>query len=297
MLFAAAFLKIEKSDWLRLKQAVRPDYLNDLDKLAKLKFAEEFAVKDYSKNYRLTAERLLLRTGANIRFNEFIFLNILAIMGAGYIAQATFKNPLITLVALYIGYKLPFVILEYMARRKQEEIDEHMEAVLTQIGNVYGTIGSLEKAIEEAIPSMPSPLREEFQKTLADMKVAGMTLAEALMSLSVRLNNKDFDFWVKIALLATEIGGETRELMLQIPDTIRERKSLRDELFTELSGLKFQGWILFSGTPLIFLLYKLMRPDFAMILTDTMTGKVVTTIVAVICIGSLWLIEKISKPV
>lgn len=297
LIMTLVLIGIKKDDLVKIKKAVRPDYITDLDKVARKKFFKEFASKEYSKNYKNDAERLLLRTGVNIRLNEFIFLNLLTVLVSGYLAHISFNNPLITLVALYIGYKLPFVILEYIAKKKQEEIDEHIEAVLTQIGNVYGTIGSLEKSIEESISSMPSPLKEEFQKALSDMKVAGMTLEEALASLSVRLNNRDFDFWVKIALLATEIGGETRELMLQIPETIRERKALRDELFTELAGLKFQGWILFLGTPIIFILYKFTRPDFASILTDTMVGKFMTTIIAIICIFSLWLIEKISKPV
>lgn len=297
LIITLAVIGIDKNDLLKFKKTIRPDYITDLDKVAKKKFFDEFAAKEYSKNYKNDVERLLARTGVNIRLNEFMFLNLLTVLVAAYLAHTSFNNPLITVVALYIGYKLPFVILEYIAKKKQEEIDEHIEAVLTQIGNVYGTIGSLEKSIEESISSMPSPLKEEFQKTLSDMKVAGMTLEEALVNLSVRLNNRDFDFWVKIALLATEIGGETRELMLQIPETIRERKSLRDELFTELAGLKFQGWILFMGTPIIFILYKFTRPDFASILTHTMAGKIMTTIIAVICIFSLWLIEKISKPV
>ena len=165
-------MDFDKDDLSRFKKAVRPDYLSDLDMIAKKKFFDEFAVKDYSHNYKLNAERLLLRTGVNIRFQEFVLLNIVIIIGLGYLGHSTFNNPLISVVSLYIGYRLPFVILEYIARKKQEEIDENIEAVLTQIGNVYGTIGSLEKSIEESISSMPSPLKEEFRKTIADIKVA-----------------------------------------------------------------------------------------------------------------------------
>jgi tight adherence protein B len=290
-------LKIDRGDFKNLKKIVRPEYISDLELIAKKKYFEQLSSREYSKNYRLKAERLLLRTGVNIRFKEFVLLNIAVAVGVVVLAQLLFNNPLITLIALYVGYKLPFLILEYLARKNQEEIDEHIDQVLAQIGNIFGTIGSLEKSIEETIGTMPSPLKEEFAKTISDMKVAGLTLGEALQSLAVRLNNKDFDFWVKISLLTTEIGGETRELMLQIPETIRERKSLRDELSTELSGTKFQGWILFAGTPILFLIYKIMRPDFASILTDTLAGKIITSFVALVCILSLWLIEKISKPV
>jgi len=48
-------MDFDKDDLSRFKKAVRPDYLSDLDMIAKKKFFDEFAVKDYSHNYKLNA--------------------------------------------------------------------------------------------------------------------------------------------------------------------------------------------------------------------------------------------------
>lgn len=297
LIITIAFINPGKADFLKLKNSIRPDYIRDFEKVAKKKYIEQFGTETSLENYKNNVEIVILRSGINIKFYEFILINIISILVVTYIVHIIFNNPLITLVFVYIGYKLPFVVFEYVAKKKQEEIDKHIEGVLTQISAIYGTVGTLEQCIEKSIPTMPSPVKELFEQAMTDMKIAGRDLSDTLENLAIRINNKDFDFWVKIALIAVDIGGETRKLMLQIPETIRERKNLRDELETELSGLKFQGWILFSGTPLIFLTYKILRPDFASVLTDTFAGKVTTTVIAIICILSLWLINKLSRPV
>ncbi|HEX3030622.1 MAG TPA: hypothetical protein VHS59_00035, partial [Bacillota bacterium] len=142
-----------------------------------------------------------------------------------------------------------------------------------------------------------SPLKDEFLQMLSDMRMAGMNLEEALVRLAGRLDLPDFYFFTKVALMTQRYGGETRDLMLQIPQTIRERQIIRAELETEIAGAKQQAWLLLAGTPLFFVIYRVLRPDFVRVLTETPAGQMGMAVVAVLSLISIFLIEKIAEPV
>jgi len=238
---------------------------------------------------------LITQAGLKISFKEYLMMAAAA-TGLGFFLGLSLNNWFIALIGAYMGFQIPKKVIQYLRDKRQQIIARQVEPALQQIANLYRITQSIEKAVEEATSTMASPLREEFERLQSDLKIAGMTLEQALLRLSHRLGNKDFEFFTKIALLTRKYGGETKDLMLQIPQTIRERQMIRAELETELAGAKQQSWLLLAGTPLFFIVYKLMRPDFAQILTTTAMGKLGMSVVAVLTLVSIALIEKITEP-
>ncbi|HEX3033198.1 MAG TPA: type II secretion system F family protein [Bacillota bacterium] len=207
------------------------------------------------------------------------------------------NNWIITLIGAVLGFKLPGKYLMLMRKKRKDMMDKQLEPALQQIATLHRINHSLELAVEQALSSIPSPLHEEFIQMLTDLRVAGMSLDEAMGRMAGRLDLPDFHFFTKVALLTQRYGGETRELMLHVPQTIRERQIIRAELETEIAGARQQAWLLMAGTPVFFIIYKILRPDFVRILTETAPGKVGMAIVALFSLISLVLIEKISEPV
>ncbi len=248
------------------------------------------------KNSRAEVERLLARSGVRIHYGEYLLLSAGGVV-LGVLVGRYLNNWFISIICGYLGYKVPQRVLRYLQERRKALLSLQMEPALQQIANLYRISRSMEKAFEQAVATMASPLKDEFQKMQSDLRVAGMTLEEALVRLAARLDLRDFDFFVKIALLAQKFGGETKELMLQIPQTIRERQMIRAELETEVAGAKQQAWLLMAGTPLFFVVYKFLRPDFAQILTGTTPGRLGMAVVALLSLVSVLLIEKITEPV
>jgi tight adherence protein B len=248
------------------------------------------------KKSRAEVEQLLARAGLRINYGEYLLLSIGGV-SLGVLVGQYLNNWFITIICGYLGFKIPQRVLRYLQDRRKALLSMQMEPALQQIANLYRISQSMEQALEQAVLTMASPLKDEFQKTLSDIRVAGMSLEEALVRLAARLGLRDFDFFVKITLLAQKFGGETKELMLQIPQTIRERQMIRAELETEVAGAKQQAWLLMSGTPLFFVVYKLLRPDFAQMLTETTPGKLGMAVVALLSLISVLLIEKITEPI
>lgn len=248
------------------------------------------------KNFRGEVEHLLARSGIRIRYGEYLLLSAGGVV-LGVLVGQYLNNWFISLLCGYLGFKVPQRVLRYLQERRKALLSLQMEPALQQIANLYRINRSMEKALEQAMATMAPPLKDEFQKMQSDIRVAGMNLEEALVRLAARLDLRDFDFFVKIALLAQKFGGETKELMLQIPQTIRERQMIRAELETEVAGAKQQAWLLLAGTPLFFVVYKFLRPDFAQILTGTTPGKLGMAVVALLSLVSVLLIEKITEPV
>lgn len=245
---------------------------------------------------RAAVESLLARSGVRIRYGEYLLLSAGGVL-LGTLVGFYLNNWLISVMCGYLGYKIPERALMYLQEKRKVLLAKQMEPALQQIANLYRITQSMESALEQSVISMAPPLKGEFLQMLSDIRVAGMTMEEALARLADRLDLRDFDFFVKIALLTQKYGGETKELMLQIPQTIRERQMIRAELETEIAGAKQQAWILLAGTPIFFIIYKVLRPDFAAILTETAQGKIGMAIVALLSLISIYLFEKITRPV
>lgn len=215
----------------------------------------------------------------------------------GIFAGLAVNNWVIALAGVFIGIKLPPKILVQIKGKRKILLSRHLEPALQQIATIYRINSSLETTFEQVITSIPSPLKEEFEQMVSDVKVAGMSLEEALNRLANRLDLADFYYFARIALMTQRYGGETRELMLHIPQTIRDRQLMRAELETEIAGAKQQAWILLAATPLFFIVYRVMRPDFVKILTDTTQGRVGMGVVALLSLVSVFLIDKISEQI
>lgn len=205
------------------------------------------------------------------------------------------NNFILIIVFSYVGFKLPAKVREVLRSRYQKEIDKHLEPVLQQLGNVYGLSGSYERALEQVIPAMSEPLKGYFEACLQEIQRTGFSLEEALERLNKKIDNKNFHFFNQIILLNQRYGGDSRELMLQVPQTIRDRQLMTAELEAELSGAKQQSWILLGLTPLFLAVFHLLQPEFARILTETNAGQTGLAIVGVLMVISYLLMEKIMK--
>ncbi len=252
--------------------------------------------KPTERSSRAEVEQLLFRAGVRIRYGEYLLLSAGGLV-LGVLLGQYLNNWFISLLCGYLGCQIPRRSLSFLRDRRKQVLSRQLEPALQQISNLYRINRSMEMAFEQTVISLPSPLKEEILRMLSDIRVAGMTLEEAMIRLAARLDLQDFNFFVKITLLAQKYGGETKELMLQIPQTIRERQMIRAELETEVAGAKQQAWLLLAGTPLFFIVYKFLRPDFALILTGTTAGKIGMAVVALLSLVSIFLIEKITEPV
>lgn len=205
------------------------------------------------------------------------------------------NNFILVIVFSYVGLKLPGKVRDVLRSRSQKEIDKNLEPVLQQLANVYGLSGSYERALEQVIPAMSEPLKGYFEACLQEIQRTGFSLEEALERLNKKIDNKTFHFFNQIILLNQRYGGDSRELMLQVPQTIRDRQLMTAELEAELSGAKQQSWILLGLTPLFLAVFHLIQPEFARILTETNTGRIGLAIVGVLMVISYFLMEKIME--
>lgn len=248
------------------------------------------------RRHRKLVENLLLSTGLPVKYWEYQLLRVVAAI-LGTVAGFAVNNWVIALAGAFIGIKLPQKILVHLKEKRKTVLARQLEPTLQQIATIYRINNSLETTFDQVLTTIPSPLREEFERMVSDLKVAGMSLEESLNRLANRLDLEDFRYFVRIALMSQKYGGETRELLLQIPQTIRDRQLMRAELETEIAGAKQQAWLLLAATPVFFIVYRVMRPDFVKILTDTNQGKTGMGIVAVLSMVSVFIIDKISEQI
>lgn len=226
--------------------------------------------------------------------SKFIRWEMLGML-VGALFGVLLNNFILIISFSYVGFKLPTKLRAVLRSRSQKEVDKHLEPVLQQLANVYGLSGSYERALEQVIPAMSDPLKGYFEACLQEIQRTGFSLEEALERLDKKIDNKNFHFFNQIILLNQQYGGDSRELMLQVPQTIRDRQLMTAELEAELSGAKQQSWILLALTPLFLAVFHLLQPEFAKILTETNAGRIGLGIVGVLMVVSYLLMEKIMK--
>jgi Flp pilus assembly protein TadB len=172
-----------------------------------------------------------------------------------------------------IGFLTPTFLLERVYQKKQAKQDEALEGIIDQISNLYRVHGSFYRALFEATQKMEGALQDHFQKALADYN-AGQSMADVLEELAFRLRNPDLHLLTLTVGLHEKYGGPTDQIVAQISETIRERRTLRAERKAETAGQNVMLTLLLVTPPFLYLLILLWLPEFRSVLENTLWGQV-----------------------
>jgi tight adherence protein B len=102
------------------------------------------------------------------------------------------------------------------------------------------------RAMQMVAQEMPSPISQEFDRIIGEVKV-GRPLEDALRGSVARIRSYDYDLAVTAVLIQHHVGGNLAEILETIAGTIRERI----RIIGEMRALTAEGRI--SGIVLVLL--------------------------------------------
>lgn len=246
-----------------------------------VKSQKQQQTKQMERGQRWLAQTLCRYQQMGIRVNRVSFL-FLSFVCAGVLAALVLtltKNTIAAMITIPLGLFLPKMLLDKLANRRKQQLEVECEGVIDQLANLYRVYGSFYKALLEVIGKMNGPLRQSFQQVIADYNT-GLSMQEALANLNERLPSSDVRLFTKAVSLHEVHGGETERIVEQIAETIRERRTLREERKAETAGQSLMIGILLAAPPLLLVLIFAWLPDFRQVLTSTLWGQIGVAIMA-----------------
>ncbi|MHC4106243.1 MAG: type II secretion system F family protein, partial [Planctomycetota bacterium] len=248
--------------------------------LKKLQFAERL-------------RNLIEQAGMDITVGHLV-LRMLLFGMAGALLALRSGNYVSMLGFFSLTGSLPLLQVFFRKKRRLKMFEsgfpDAIDIMRNAIRSGFGVVKALQLVAEEG----PDPIGVEFRKTFEEINL-GLSLRDALLNLSNRIDSIDLKLFVTAVLIQRESGGNLNEILFKISTTTRERFKLAGQIRVFTAQARFSGLIL-GLLPMTFgLIVSLFSPDYIMTLFREPAGHWLLGISIVLQLVGFWAIRFIMK--
>lgn len=211
-----------------------------------------------------------------------IFIAQLAAAAAG-LAGALFTGDARFLALVLLAAVAPTVVLGRMQHTRMKLLESRIDGFTLAFANALRATPNIARALETVAVSVPSPLHEELELTLRELRV-GSTLEQALGDLGLRVGSTQFDATLSALLIGRRVGGNVPDILNDTAASLREIVRLRATLRAKTADGRVQSIVLAMFPVVIALGFDLLMPGYFRPLTESFGGTMVLTIA-----GACWL--------
>ncbi len=220
-------------------------------------FSKIFAARSFSR--KMEAE--LMKADIPLRGEEFIMINVLLMIGLGFLLTLFTKNVILGWIGVVAGFVLPRVFVKRTKARRTQKFNSQIGDSLVVMSNSLRAGFSFLQAMEMVAKEMPAPISDEFARTLREMNL-GTPTEEALMNLTSRIESEDLDLVMTAVLIQRQVGGNLSEILDGISHTIRERIRIKGEIKTLTAQGRISGIIVGALPVVIGLVLAVINPSY-----------------------------------
>jgi tight adherence protein B len=235
--------------------------------------------------------RLLEQANVSMTVGELILVSL--VLGvAGFLLGYRSGNPLLTAVVSLVPGVFPML---YILNRRKVRLQQFMEQfpdALDMMSSALRAGHSLGKALQLIASEAPDPVGMEFRKTFEEQNL-GRPMNEALLNMTERINSVDLKLFVSAVIIQRESGGNLREILVKLNQTIRNRLKLIGQLRVYTTQGRASGLILGTLPIAIGLIIYIFNPDYIMLLFRETAGQFMVTAALVLQVIGFLIIRKI----
>jgi tight adherence protein B len=238
----------------------------------------------------------LLMMQANVKYTMGFFLLLSAALGmTGYLTVALLaRNPALALALAAAAAALPYLTLRSKKNQRMVRFEKQLPDGLGLIARALRAGHAFTSGMKLAAEEFVDPLGPEFAETLDEINF-GVSVADALKNLSVRVDCPDLKFFVVSVILQRETGGNLSEIIEGLAHLMRERFRFRGKVRTLSAEGRLTGKILVAIPILMFVAMYLLNPDYAGQLVHDPAGRMMAAVaVGLMVVGGL-VIKRILK--
>ena len=201
-------------------------------------------------------EKNIVTAGLLLKPSEFMMMNLVCLavcllIGLLYVASMPPYSALFPLIkrmfalfmAVYLGWKTPQWILQYMANSRRTKLEYQLADALTIIASGLKGGYSFVQGLDMAAQQLEVPIKDEVARVLRLIQL-GLDTPRALVQMSERVNSYDYDMTVSATNIQLSVGGNLSLLLENIAATIRDRIRLRRDIAVLTAQGRMSGGIL-----------------------------------------------------
>lgn len=187
----------------------------------------------------------------------------------------------VALMAIYLIYVAPRLILNSFLRRRQALLRDQMVTACITLANTTRAGLSLGQGLASVAAESPQPLQYELQRIVHQFQ-GGLPLPEAIKEAKHRLKLDSFTLFANAVLVSLERGGRITEALENIGESLQENQRLERKIEADTASGR-RVVITLAIFPFAYLgLFLLLDPENTGLLLSTFGGQLVLVAVAVL---------------
>lgn len=230
-------------------------------------------------------ERLRVQANASYPLGFFLLLSL--VLGLAAFSAGTLLS-LGLPIALVMGAIVLFIPYLYLRVKKEKRMGKFMRQFpegLDLIARALRAGHAFTSGLKIAADEFEDPLGPEFDETLDEINF-GVSVHDALKSLSYRVDCPDLKFFVVSVILQRETGGNLAEIIESIARLIRERFKFYGKVRVLSAEGRLSAIILVAIPFFVGIALSIMNPSYLQVLISEPGGRTAMAIAAVMmCIG------------
>ena len=143
---------------------------------------------------------------------------------------------------LYIGLKMPGIILNSLKRRRGEKINKQLMDALILLSNSLKSGMDIVQGFEMVSSDLRPPISDEFGLVIKNYKL-GTPFEKALENMEERVESRLLSYMVKAIVLQRQVGGNLTKIFERIVENIREESKLEEKLQAMTAQQRIQSLV------------------------------------------------------
>jgi len=239
-------------------------------------------------------DRWLRQGDVPVKVSTFVLLSTV-IFGCGILIGFFLKWHIVLSVAAgFLLISLPSLVVNHRRRRRLQQFTSLFPDTLEMFSRSLRAGHSFTGAVQLVAQEMPRPVGPEFQK-LFDEQNLGVSLRQALIDFSKRVDTMDVRFFVTAVLIQRDTGGNLAEIIDKISYVIRERFRVQGQLRIFTAQARLSGLILSLLPPILALVIYNLNPSYLKPLWNDRLGNLMVVFAVVLQIAGMFVIRKIVR--
>ncbi len=225
---------------------------------------------------------------------EFVFLRLVATIGAFWLGWALVHNIIGGLGLGLLAYLLPgFFLFRATEQRRKRFADQLLDALILIRGAVSSGY-SLLQALDLAKDEMNAPASEEFGRVVREVQL-GLPLSQALLNLSGRMENDDLHMVVVAIIINSQVGGNLTTMLNAVTNTIRARIFLFGEVRALTSYARYAGYFLTLLPFITALAIYLVNPGYFDVVPESTISQIILAVAMLLLLLGNIIIRRIIR--
>lgn len=239
-------------------------------------------------NGGLTLTEQLARADLKLRSSEFVMIQVAFLAAGALLALWRFGfSPTFVFFGVAF-YLVPMRFVGWRQRRRLKAFNSRLPDTLSLMSNAMKAGLSLAQALEAVAQNATSPMSDELDRAIREMKL-GTSTSAALSNMVRRVGSEDLDLIVTAIAIQSTVGGNLSRILEGISHTIRQRVQVKAQISAMTAQVRASGWIITLLPIIVAAILSLITPSyFGLMFTDPLGRVLLGAAATSIFIGNVF---------